>query len=60
LIPMIQVVKQFTCIPATSVPSKQVFSKAGDLIRKKEVRCLIKILICCYSRVTCNIVPSAF
>ncbi|KAK4023258.1 hypothetical protein OUZ56_008679 [Daphnia magna] len=35
LIPMIPVVKQFACIPATSVPSEQVFSKAGDLVRKK-------------------------
>ena len=35
LIPMIPVVKQFACISATSVPSEQVFSKAGDLVRKK-------------------------
>lgn len=40
LIPVIPVVKQFVCIPATSVPSEQEFSKAGDLVRKKK-KCVV-------------------
>lgn len=38
LLPMIPVVKKYACIPATSVPSEQLFSAAGDLVREKRSR----------------------
>ena len=47
------VIKKFLIVPATSVPSEQLFSKAGDLISKK--RSLLsgslvnKLLFICYN-----------
>lgn len=35
MIPLVNVVKKIFCIPATSVPSEQIFSKAGLLISKQ-------------------------
>ena len=35
---MIPVVKKFLCVPATSVPSEQLFSKAGELISAQRNR----------------------
>ena len=35
---MIPVVKKFLCVPATSVPSEQLFSKAGELIPARRNR----------------------
>lgn len=32
LVPLLPVIQKFFCIPATSVPSEQLFSKAGELI----------------------------
>lgn len=37
-LPMIDVVKIFLCIPATSVPSEQLFSAAGELVCEKRSR----------------------
>ena len=36
MIPLVNVVKKTFCIPATSVPSEQIFSKAGLLISKQK------------------------
>jgi hypothetical protein len=38
LLPFIEVVKKFFCIPATSVPSEAIFSAAGDLINENRSR----------------------
>ena len=38
LLPLIKVVHKFMCIPATSVPSEQLFSKAGELISEHSSR----------------------
>lgn len=38
MLPFIGVVKKFFVIPATSVPWKQFFSAAGDLVNKKRSR----------------------
>jgi hypothetical protein len=35
---LIPVVKKFFCVPATSVPSEQLFSKAGELISARRNR----------------------
>ena len=35
---LIPVVKKFLCVPATSVPSEQLFSKAGELISARRNR----------------------
>jgi hypothetical protein len=35
MIPLVNVVKNIFCIPATFVPSEQIFSKAGHLISKQ-------------------------
>lgn len=38
VVPLKKLVKKFLCITATSVPSEQLFSKAGELEFKKEKR----------------------
>ena len=38
MVPCLNVVKKMFCIPATSVPSEQLFSKAGLLISEKRTR----------------------
>jgi hypothetical protein len=35
MLPVVKVVKKYFCIPATSVPSEQIFSKAGLIITKQ-------------------------
>lgn len=38
LVPLSEVVKKYFCIPATSVPSEQIFSCAGNLLCEKRSR----------------------
>ena len=38
LLPLFPVATKFLCVPATSVPSEQLFSAAGDLIREARSR----------------------
>jgi hypothetical protein len=35
MLPVVQIVKRYFCIPAISVPSEQIFSKAGLIISKQ-------------------------
>ncbi len=35
MLPVVQIVKRYFCIPATSVPSEQMFCKAGLIISKQ-------------------------
>ena len=38
LVQLVPVIKKFLCVPATSVPSEQLFSKAGELISARRNR----------------------